>query len=381
MSVARWRVDCLVGARPNFVKIAPIMRALAADARFSVRLLHTGQHYDAAMSGVFFEELGIPAPAANLEASGGDIDQIARVMTGLAQIYASQRPHLLLIVGDVNSTLAAALAGVKLGVPLAHVEAGLRSRDRAMPEEINRLVVDRLSDLLLITEPDARRNLLSEGCAPERIVFVGNVMIDSLHFALARAAPPEDTLRAAGWGKDAAAHREGFGLVTLHRPSNVDDPARLAALFGALLRISQRLPLLFPAHPRTRAAMARAGIAADIASGRLRITPPLAYLQMVSVMRAARLVITDSGGVQEETTALGAPCLTYRDNTERPITISDGTNRLVGADPAALEAATLETLAAPPGPARIPQLWDGRAAPRIVEAVAEFLAQKSLQDA
>lgn len=369
-----WRVDCVVGARPNFVKIAPILRALAADGRFSSRLLHTGQHYDPTMNAVFFEELDIPAPDVHLEVGAkSGVEQTAAIMLGLEKALRERPPHLVLVVGDVTSTLAAALVAAQMRIPLAHVEAGLRSGDRAMPEEINRLVTDRLADLLLVTERKAVGNLLAEGVAPEAIVFVGNVMIDSLHRALERAVPAARTLAEQGWGEDSAAAREGFGLVTLHRPSNVDDKNKLAALVAALSRISRELPLLFPAHPRTRAALERCGV--DLgAQERLRIGPPVPYLQAVGLMREARLVITDSGGVQEETTALGAPCLTFRDNTERPITIEEGSNALVGTDPAALEAAVRATLRDGGKRGRVPELWDGRAAPRIAQALADFLA-------
>ncbi len=374
MSQRRWRVDCVVGARPNFVKIAPILRALGADGRFEARLLHTGQHYDISMNAVFFEQLEIPAPQVNLEVgSGSGTEQTARIMLGLEKLLTSDRPDMVLVVGDVNSTLAAALVAAKLLIPLAHVEAGLRSGDRAMPEEINRLVTDRLSDLLLTTERKAAENLLAEGTAPERIVFVGNVMIDSLHFALTRAALAAQTLAAHGWGAAAPAQREGFGLVTLHRPSNVDDPGKLERLLAALSRIARKVPLFFPAHPRTRAMIERAGFAKDLDPERLLLAPPVGYLEAVGLMQAARLVITDSGGMQEETTALGVPCLTYRDNTERPVTIEEGTNRLVGADPAALELAVEETLATR-SLGRIPELWDGRAAHRIAAAIADRLS-------
>jgi UDP-N-acetylglucosamine 2-epimerase (non-hydrolysing) len=377
----QWRVDCVVGARPNFVKIAPIMRALAGDGRFAARLLHTGQHYDLAMNAVFFQELEIPAPDVSLDiGSQAPTQQTAAIMVGLENALRGRRPDLLLVVGDVNSTLAAALVAAQARIPLVHVEAGLRSGDRSMPEEINRLVTDRLSDLLLVTERKARDNLLAEGAAPESIVFVGNVMIDSLHFALERAVAAERTLAELGWGADSPAAREGFGLVTLHRPANVDDPETLARLVAALTRISREIALIFPAHPRTLASLARAGLDTPAPDERLLIVPPLSYLQTVGLMRAARLVITDSGGVQEETTALGVPCLTFRDNTERPITIDEGSNILVGTDPAALEMATAETLANGGKRGRVPELWDGASAPRIVRALADFLGGVDRRD-
>jgi UDP-N-acetylglucosamine 2-epimerase (non-hydrolysing) len=284
---------------------------------------------------------------------------------------------MLIVVGDVNSTLAAALTATKMTIPLAHVEAGLRSRDRTMPEEINRMVTDRLSDLLLTTEAEARSNLIEEGVEPERICFVGNVMIDSLHFALARAIPAARTLAEFGLETGAPGAKGRFGLVTLHRPSNVDDPDKLGLLLAALKRLSARLPLFFPAHPRTRAIMEKHGLLPGKRDARFVIAPPVSYFQAVGLMRDARLVITDSGGMQEETTALGVPCLTFRDTTERPVTIEEGTNRLVGADPAALERAVLECLAWEGGEARIPPFWDGRAAPRILRAVANHLERAS----
>jgi len=373
MIAPRWRVDCVVGARPNFMKIAPILRAFSADGRFATRLLHTGQHYDAAMSAVFFEALDIPAPDVTLDAgSGGPAEQTGRAMIGLEATLSEQPPDLLVVVGDVNSTLAAALVGAKLGIPIAHVEAGLRSFDRSMPEEINRLVVDRLADLLLTTERAANAHLLAEGAKPEQIAFVGNVMIDSLRFAAPRAVPAAQTLAAHGFAPQA----EGFGLLTLHRPATVDDGEKLARLIAALGRIAARIPLFFPVHPRTRAALARLG-GLDIDPRRLCLAPPVGYLEMVGLIRDARFVVTDSGGVQEETTALGVPCFTFRDNTERPATIDCGGNRLVGTDPAALEAAIAAFLRDGAAPARLPELWDGAAAPRIAAAIAGFLERRT----
>jgi UDP-N-acetylglucosamine 2-epimerase (non-hydrolysing) len=305
----------------------------------------------------------------NLEVGAkAGVEQTAAIMLGLEAVLRERRPHLLLVVGDVNSTLAAAIVAAQMTIPLAHVEAGLRSGDRAMPEEINRLVTDRLADLLLVTERRARDNLIAEGVAPSSIVFVGNVMIDSLHVALARAIPAARTLAEHGWRA-----KEAFGLVTLHRPANVDDPSKLAPLVAALARISRELPLFFPAHPRTQAALARCGLDLEELQERLLIAPPVSYLQAVGLLREARLVITDSGGVQEETTALGAPCLTFRDNTERPITIEHGSNILVGTDPVALENAALASLRSGGKRGRVPELWDGAAAPRIARALGDFL--------
>lgn len=376
----KWRVDCIVGARPNFVKIAPILRAFAARGDCAVRLIHTGQHYDVAMNKVFFDELAIPAPDINLEiGSGTHTEQTARIMIGLEGVLARSPPHMLLVVGDVNSTLAAALVAAKLLVPLAHVEAGLRSNDRAMPEEVNRLVTDRLSDLLLTTERDAAASLMAEGVAPEQIYFVGNVMIDSLHASLPRAVPAAATLAEHGAdGGFLAAASTGFGFVTLHRPSNVDDPQQLRQLLAALASISRELALVFAMHPRTRAVIAANGLADMLAGARMLVTPPLSYLRAIGLMREARLAITDSGGVQEETTALGVPCLTVRDNTERPITVSEGTNTLVGSSAEALLSAAREALQGAGKRGRTPEYWDGRAAERIAERVTAFLERRHL---
>lgn len=376
---SRRRVDCIVGARPNFVKIAPLMRELRARGGLSVRLIHTGQHYDIAMNKVFFEELGIPDPDINLEVgSGTGTEQTARIMLGLEPVLLARRPDLLLVVGDVNSTLAAALVAAKLAIPLAHVEAGLRSYDRSMPEEINRLVTDRLADLLFTTEQSALHNLVKEGVEPERVKFVGNVMIDSVHACLERAVPAAATLGEVGADPAllAAALDGGFGFVTLHRPSNVDDPIRLKALLETLLGISRKLCLVFPLHPRTRTMIANAGLDRMLEGARIIATAPLSYLRTLGLMREARLAITDSGGVQEETTALGVPCLTVRENTERPITIEAGTNTLVGTSSTALLAAVDEILANGGKRGRIPMLWDGKTARRIAEAVHIYLCRE-----
>lgn len=377
MSVAAPRmIDCIVGARPNFVKIAPILRAIRARDGLSTRLIHTGQHYDVAMNTVFFEELGIPQPDLNLEVgSGTGTEQTARIMLGLEPVLLAQRPDLLLVVGDVNSTVAAALVAAKLQVPLVHVEAGLRSNDRAMPEEINRLVTDRLSDLLFVTERSAIDNLVKEGIAPDRVTFVGNVMIDTLYSCLERAAPARATLSevetAPGLAADAL--ERGFAFVTLHRPSNVDDPDKLQAILAALIRIARHIPLVFALHPRTRSIMESAGLDHLLRDARIILVPPLSYLRAIGLMREARFAITDSGGVQEETTALGVPCLTVRENTERPITIEEGTNTLIGVSPDALVAAAEDILENGGKKGRIPALWDGKAAERIAEEIETYL--------
>jgi len=368
------RVDCIAGARPNFVKIAPILRALKSRGLAS-RLIHTGQHYDAAMSDVFFTELEIPEPDINLGVgSGTGTVQTAQIMIGLEKVLTDSPPDMLLVVGDVNSTLAAALVAAKLLIPITHVEAGLRSGDWTMPEEVNRVVTDRLSDLLLTTEREAEGRLLKEGIAPDRIHLVGNVMIDSLMASLARASNAEATLAMHGASPaflaDAA---KGYVFVTLHRPSNVDDPTQLAELLSGLTSISRHIPLVFAIHPRTKAKLAEHALSEALQSSRILTTPPLPYLQTIGLLKSARFVITDSGGVQEETTALGVPCLTARENTERPITITDGTNTLVGTSAGALERAAIDILATGGKRGRIPEFWDGRAAERVAERVAAYL--------
>jgi UDP-N-acetylglucosamine 2-epimerase (non-hydrolysing) len=375
MSRARWSVHCVVGARPNFVKIAPIIRALRASEGLETRLIHTGQHYDVAMNAAFFDELWIPEPDVNLEVgSGSNTVQTARVMLGLEPELIANRPDILLVVGDVNSTMATALVAAKLRIPVVHVEAGLRSNDLTMPEEINRLVTDRLAALLLTTERAAAENLVREGVAPESIRFVGNVMIDTLHACLERALPVADTLaetNAAAQFREAA--REGLGFVTLHRPSNVDDPRQLRGLLEALVDVSHDLCFLFAMHPRTRATVAAAGLEPLLTRGRIHVTPPLSYLRSLGIMREAPVVLTDSGGMQEETTALGVPCLTIRDNTERPITVDEGTNMLIGSSPSALRGAVMEVIETGGKRGRVPELWDGKAAQRVAAETIGYL--------
>lgn len=356
---------CVVGARPNFMKMAPILEALRAYPALRPLLIHTGQHYDEAMSRVFFTELGLPTPDRNLEiGSGAHARQTARIMEAFDALLDERRnARLVLVVGDVNSTMACALVAAKRNVKVAHVEAGLRSRDRAMPEEINRLVTDVVSDLLFATSSDAVENLVAEGIARDKIHLVGNTMIDTVqrHLAAARARNP-----AGRFGLT----RGGYGVVTLHRPSNVDDPAGLRGILDALRAVGTRLPLLFPVHPRTRERIAGIGF---IAPAALVLCEPLGYLDFLGLMDSARLVITDSGGIQEETTALGVPCMTLRANTERPITITEGTNQLLGDDPAAILPAVDALLRDGPGPPRRPALWDGRAGERISEVLARKL--------
>jgi UDP-N-acetylglucosamine 2-epimerase (non-hydrolysing) len=369
------QIDCIVGTRPNFVKIAPIMRALAASDRLRGRLIHTGQHYDTGMNDVFFEELGIPKPDINLEiGSGTAATQMARIIAGLEPVFTSPRPDMVLVVGDVNSTLAAAIVASQLHIPVVHVEAGLRSYDRAMPEELNRVITDQLSSLLLVTEPPAVGNLVKEGIDAKRAVFVGNVMIDTLHHSLKRAVPAAQTIKAMAPSIDPnMVIKEGFALATLHRPSNVDDPVVLKGLLEAFNEIAKRQYLIFPLHPRTRATVAKLGLGSLLENPKIITGPPLSYLSVIGLMRDAKMAITDSGGVQEETTALGVPCLTVRENTERPATIVDGTNTLIGIKPAVLIAAANDILETGGKRGRVPALWDGHTAGRIVDQIASFL--------
>ncbi len=347
------RVICVAGARPNYMKVKPVMDALE-ERGVEVILVHTGQHYDPAMSDVFFTELGIRSPDHFLGAgSGTHAVQTCRVMTAFEPLAGNVAPDVVVVVGDVNSTLACALVTAKLGIPLAHVEAGLRSRDRSMPEEINRLVTDRVSDYLFAPSADAVANLQAEGYPQEQIHLVGNVMVDTLLANVDRAAA-RDTLAGLGLRP-----RE-YGLVTLHRPSNVDDPAVLGALLLALAEISRSCPLVLPAHPRAEKRLRDAGLPAEV-----RIIPPAGYLDFIALEASARLVLTDSGGVQEETTVLGVPCLTLRDTTERPITVTEGTNRLVGRDPERVLRAAREVLAAAPPQQGKLTLWDGHAGERV----------------
>lgn len=372
------RVTCIVGARPNFMKMAPILRAFEQNGGFTTRLVHTGQHYDVEMNAVFFEQLGLPLPALNLEIrSGTQTVQTAQMMMGLETAFEADRPDLLLVVGDVNSTLAAALVGAKMRIPIAHVEAGLRSFDRDMPEEINRLVTDRLSDVLLTTERSAGLQLEKEGVVSSAIHFVGNVMIDTLRANLDRAITVRDMALSRG-ASDALVEKlaDGYALVTLHRPSNVDDPIQLAALLEVLNDLADRLPVLFTLHPRTKTQIEKHGLSDKLSHPFLMAQSPLSYFEMLGAMRAATVVITDSGGLQEETTALGVPCLTVRDNTERPITISEGTNILVGASPENLRREITRLLGGESKRGRVPELWDGQAAPRIVNAIASYFADR-----
>jgi UDP-N-acetylglucosamine 2-epimerase (non-hydrolysing) len=369
-------VMCIVGARPNFMKMAPILRALAAHVPgLPTMLVHTGQHYDRDMSDRLFTDLGLPRPDINLDVgSGTHAVQTADVMRRFEPALDTHRPSCVIVVGDVNSTLACTLVAVKKNVPVVHVEAGLRSYDRKMPEEINRVLTDQVADRLYITERSAGDNLQREGVAPERICFVGNVMIDSLLANREHAQRPADTLRAHGVDPAVLAGPGRFGVVTLHRPSNVDDAQVLGRVLDVLAEVAERLPLVFVQHPRTRGNIERFGLSQRIDPRRVVLLPPQGYLEMLGLMAEAALVLTDSGGLQEETTALGVPCLTLRANTERPITVDEGTNTMVGDDRVAILQCVDEILAGRGKRGRTPEFWDGRAAERIAADLAAWLA-------
>jgi UDP-N-acetylglucosamine 2-epimerase (non-hydrolysing) len=366
----------VVGARPNFPKVAPILHALQAEAGVRAQLVHTGQHYDPELSSMFFEDLGIGAPDRMLGVgSGSHAEQTAKVMVAFEQHCLTDPPDAVVVLGDVNSTVACALVGAKLGIAVVHVEAGLRSGDRSMPEELNRVVTDALSDRLYTHCWEGNENLAREGVAEERVVMAGNVMIDTLLRVRGRAEPPADT------GLDWLRSRS-FGLVTLHRPALVDDEHRLRAMLETLRELSHEVPLLYPVHPRTRARMVGFGLleggreqhVALLSDSRLAICRPIRYLQFLWLMDNARLVVTDSGGIQEETTVLGVPCVTVRENTERAVTIREGTNQLVGLEPASVLAACRRVLTGPmPTGEKVPPGWDGQAGQRIAADLVAWL--------
>lgn len=364
-------IACVVGARPNFVKMGPILSGLrAADPQLSLLLVHTGQHYDEAMSDLFFRQLGLPAPDVHLDVgSGSQGEQTAKVLSRYEAwlLNADPRPAATLVVGDVNSTVACTLASVKLGVPAIHVEAGLRSFDRTMPEEINRVLTDAIAELLLVSESDGVENLKREGRPESAIRLVGNVMIDVLMAQLPAA-------RALRYPEEMGLVPGKFAVWTMHRPSNVDDLTQLAALAESLVRIAERLPMVFPVHPRTKARLEASGLWQKLEGSRgVRLAPPLGYLQFLGLSSAAKLIVTDSGGLQEESAVLGIPCLTLRQNTERPITVSDGTSTLVGTDTALLERLVADILAGRYKRGAAPALWDGHAGERVGKEVIAFL--------
>ncbi|MGQ0504173.1 MAG: non-hydrolyzing UDP-N-acetylglucosamine 2-epimerase [Myxococcaceae bacterium] len=359
----------IVGARPNFMKVAPIYRAIKQRGALRQLLVHTGQHYDVKMSDVFFTDLGMPAPDVHLGiGSGSQTEQTAKVMLELEKVFINEKPDLVSVVGDVNSTLAAALVAAKLLIPLSHVEAGLRSGDRTMPEEMNRLVVDRLSDLLLTPSPDADENLRKEGIPAERIHFVGNVMIDSL---LASKAQAEKLPTLSSLGLTSG----NYAVCTLHRASNVDDPKILNGLIDALKHVSQQLPVVFPVHPRTRKMLGETKL--ETTHPRLKLVEPLGYLDFLALTSQAKLILTDSGGLQEESTALNVPCLTLRENTERPVTVAVGSNLIVGTDPERIKAEATKALQGQGKRGRVPELWDGKTSERIAALYERFLSEKN----
>ncbi len=378
------KVALIAGARPNFMKIAPIVHALSgrkeeAAARgvdLSLLIVHTGQHYDANMSDVFFRDLGIPAPDRHLGVgSGSHAVQTANIMTAFEKVALDDRPDLVVVVGDVNSTIACALTSKKLGIPVAHVEAGLRSFDEAMPEEINRRLTDAISDFLFVTEESGIRNLRNEGVALERIHLVGNVMIDTLLRNRSRiesgAATPSPAVR------EFCDRGSRYAVLTLHRPSNVDRQETLTPLWEAIEKVSARIPVLFPVHPRTRSRIREFGLG----SGGITFVEPMGYIDMLYAVKGATLVLTDSGGLQEETTVLGVPCVTIRENTERPATVDVGTNYLVGTRPEAIVSTSLEVLSGNAKRGGIPPLWDGRAAERISEIILGVVSARRKSEA
>ncbi|MCW8889418.1 MAG: UDP-N-acetylglucosamine 2-epimerase (non-hydrolyzing) [Sedimenticola sp.] len=372
------KVLCVVGARPNFMKIAPIMRAFKQSTHdIEATLLHTGQHYDAAMKTAFFDQLHIPEPDIDLGVgSGSHTVQTAEIMLRFEPVLDELQPSAVLVLGDVNSTIACALVAVKKEIPVIHVESGLRSYDRQMPEEINRVLTDQISDLLFTTERSAEKNLSREGIATSRIHFVGNVMIDTLLYNLNRAVNSQQLISDKVPSEILAEYLSGYALVTMHRPSNVDNPTNLKGLLETLRRVSEQRPLVFPIHPRTAQRIKENGYQHLIESPRILQLPPLGYLELLGLMKDAKLVLTDSGGIQEETTALGVPCVTLRENTERPITADEGTNTVVGIDPEKIHACVDEILETGGKSGRIPEYWDGKAAERIVEVIHEWSKQR-----
>lgn len=361
---------CVVGARPNFMKIAPIMAAFSQSATCRAILVHTGQHYDAAMKATFFEQLAIPEPDYDLGVgSGAHGQQTAEIMLAIEPLMEELQPDAVLVVGDVNSTIAAALVASKKHIPVVHVEAGLRSGDRSMPEEINRILTDQLSARLYTTEQNALQNLQHEGIPAERVCFAGNVMIDTLVKNLSSAKTIDETLQA----NQAQVLHQPYALLTLHRPSNVDDKGVLTALCATLQKISQQIPIVFPVHPRTQKQLSEFGLYDELLSNNFICLPPLDYLSMLGALRDCEFILTDSGGLQEESSALGIPCVTLRENTERPITLTQGTNTIVGLDEEKTLTTVADILNEGGKKGSVPELWDGQAAQRIVNDLQNWL--------
>jgi UDP-N-acetylglucosamine 2-epimerase (non-hydrolysing) len=373
----KYKVMCIVGARPNFMKIAPIIEAFARHTvDLETLLLHTGQHYDHAMKTLLFDQLGIPVPDIDLEVRGGShAQQTANIMLKFEPVLEAHKPDAVLVVGDVNSTIACALVAIKLHIPVIHVEAGLRSRDISMPEEVNRLLTDQISQLLFTTERLGDENLLAEGIGADRICFAGNVMIDTLLKNKEISPSLADSLATNGIPEAIAAiakHEGNYAFLTLHRPSNVDNKEVLSTLLSAVKSIADEIPVVFAIHPRTRGNLEKFGLDAILGHENIFTTPPVGYLDSITFMSGAKVVLTDSGGIQEETTALGVPCLTMRENTERWITVTEGTNTIVGTDPVKLLEEFHKLMAGQGKAGCRPELWDGEASVRIAKYIQKW---------
>jgi len=374
-------IMCVVGARPNFMKIAPIIRSLRSQPdAIPVCLVHTGQHYDAEMNDAFFSQLQIPHPDIELEVgSGSHAVQTAEIMKRFEVVVDRQQPVAVLVVGDVNSTIACALVAAKKNIPVIHVEAGLRSFDRSMPEEINRVLTDRISDMLFITESSARENLRNEGVHDDKVHFVGNVMIDTLRHCLSQSVAAETTLAGVDNAELFLGGPRGYAVLTMHRPANVDDREVFRHLLETVRQVSEKIPVVFPVHPRTRKALEEHGLQACLDSERIACLPPLGYLEMLGLISSSQLVLTDSGGLQEETTVVGVPCITLRENTERPVTVEQGTNTIAGRDRELVMSIVEEVLKEGGKRGRTPELWDGKAAERIKQVLNDWLRESRAQ--
>jgi len=375
-------VLCVVGARPNFMKIAPIFASLQNNSNvLSTYLVHTGQHYDEAMKDAFFKQLGIPEPDIDLEVgSASHAVQTAQVMLKFEPVLDQIQPCCIVVVGDVNSTIACSLVAVKKHVPVVHVEAGLRSNDRGMPEEINRILTDQLSDLLFTTERSAKNNLCNEGISENKVHFVGNVMIDSLLNNLQRTVSLAEIFANHNVDMPATVQSGSYAVLTLHRPSNVDDPAVFQRILGTVSDVARKIPVIFSIHPRTQKMISEMAMNRFLEAPGMVCFPPLPYLEMLGLMKTARLVLTDSGGLQEETTALGVPCVTLRENTERPITVDQGTNTIVGSDAEKIMTCIDDVLESGGKAGCVPEFWDGKAADRIVDILKmNYVTETSVQ--